>query len=279
MAKKFETVKGLKSHIRDLDSAEYRDLFSGPDKIEDLQSIWNINQNRMSSIVSQGYSLVQHQEAFGMVADHLEDYKVYGQLNNYHDVVTLNVFFPDIHLNDDAQGLDLGIKVVNSYDKSSSFKIFGVANRLVCTNGMYMRTIIPGMEFMKIHVGELSTHMDGIISGFFEILENSVHEVQEVIDASMVETIEFENLDQVQATFSQELKSPMHAKNLMNGNHYEPENELRPTKWDFVNAITSYLTHSDKPVVESRVDIYSDWAEKILSPGYEIVPFVEAVEA
>lgn len=264
----FNSVDELRAIVDTLDQAEERPVFVGDNLVEEYKGIWNVGTDALSVIASEGYSLVQHRDAFGLVVDGLDGKEFYGKVYNYHDYVAIEIFFPELKIVDDEEGLDLGIKVVNSYNRSASFKGHATAMRLVCTNGMYLRKIIPDLQFSHIHVGNLSESIGHIFEEFFDNLGKATAVVEDIIQVAMGTFIDFESLDQVRKTYEQELKSSMHAKKVME--YYKAETELSPSKWEFYNAITDYITHAD--VVPSRVDIYSNWAEKILLPEYEIIP-------
>jgi len=266
--KQFGTIEELREIIATLDRAEERPVYVGDNLEEEYKGIWNLGTDSLSVIASEGYSLVDHQEAFGLVADGLEGKNFYGTILNHHDYVSCEVFFPDIQVKDDEQGIDLGMKVVNSYNRTASFKGHATAMRLVCENGMYMKKIIPDLQFAHIHVGMLGDEIDSILETFFHNLEESTEAIQKVLDMSMTTFIEFDSLAQVQATFETILRSPFHAKRVMP--FYQAVDELNPSKWEVYNAITAYITHAD--VVPSRVDIYSNWAENLLLPTVTLVP-------
>jgi chemotaxis protein histidine kinase CheA len=272
----FSSIDELIAIAKTLDVAEERPLNAGEDILADHRAIWNKSKNRLAAIVSDDYSLVQHREAVKLVAKGLDalNTPVYGQVKNIEDVVTIEVFFPKLHIKDDAKGIDVGGKIINSYNKSRAFKGFMVAKRKVCENGMYMRKLIPECEFYEIHIGDLAAEIPALIKEFFEHLKETTEAIKAIVDQAMETTIKFKKMDQVEATFASELASPVHAKALIRDGHldksWSEENKaaMVMTKWEFVNAITSYVSHS--PVVESRIDIYSMWAENILNPEYTI---------
>lgn len=264
----FDSVEQLSEIVTTLDEAEVRPVFVGEEQSMAHQGIWNLGTDSLSVIASDNYSLVNHQAAFGLLAHGLEGKNFYGQVHNFHDYVSCNVFFPDLKIKDDADGIDLGMKVVNSYNRSASFKGYATAMRLVCSNGMYLRRIIPDLQFSYIHVGDLDNSVGPILDGFFNALDQSTTVVQATIAQARKDKVVFESEEQVEATFSEILRSPVHAKKLMP--YYDPKSFLKPSKWEFYNAITAYVSHAE--VVPSRVEIYSNWAEKVLLPEYEIKP-------
>jgi len=264
----FDSVEELREIVTTLDQAEVRPVFVGDEQSMAHQGIWNLGTDSLSVIASDNYSLVNHQAAFGLLAQGLEGKNFYGNVKNYNDYVSCDVFFPELKIKDDADGIDLGMKVVNSYNKSASFKGYATAMRLVCTNGMYLRRIIPDLQFSYIHVGDLDSSVGPILDGFFNALNHSTDMVQATVATAQEVKVAFDSEEQVEATFTDLLRSPVHAKKLMP--YYNPVDFLNPSKWEVYNAITAYVSHAE--VVPSRVEIYSNWAENILLPEYEIKP-------
>jgi len=272
----FDTVEALAAVAKTLDVAEERPLDAGSDRLTDHRAIWNKSKNRLAAIVSEDYSLVQHKEAVKLIAKGLESLNtpVYGQIKNIEDVITVEVYFPKLHIKDDAKGIDVGGKIINSYNKSKAFKGFMAARRKVCENGMYMRKLIPEVNFYEIHVGDLASEIPTLIKEFFDNLKETTEAIKTLVDQAMGTTIKFSHIDEVETTFASELASPVHARALIRDGHLDKswsaanKAKLVMTKWEFVNAITAYVSHST--VVESRVDIYSSWAEDILDPEYKI---------
>lgn len=272
----FTSTDELLKIAKTLDVAEEMPVVINGKEQEDVRAIWNTTKDRRAAIVGEDYSLVQHREAVKYVAKGLEalNTPVYGKVKNMEDVVTIEVFFPKLHIKDDAKGIDVGGKIVNSYNKSRAFKGFMVAQRKVCTNGMYMKKLIPECEFFEIHVGDLANEIPALLKEFFDHLKETTEAIKSIIDQAMETTIKFKNMEEVEATFTEVLKSPVHMKALIRDGHLdkswsaENREKMVMTKWEFVNAITSYVSHS--PVVESRIDIYSSWAEEILDPEYTL---------
>jgi chemotaxis protein histidine kinase CheA len=282
----FTTVDELVSMSKTLDKAEIRPLVAASSAINNKDgsteciaidgdvipqhAVWNISKNRISSIISDDYSLVQHQDVVKLVGKGLKaiDTEVYGTLKNIEDVVVIEVFFPKLHLKDDARGIDVGGKIINSYNKSRAFKGHMMANRKVCSNGMYLRKLIPDVEFFEIHVGDLAEKIPEMVQDFFSKLKESTAKVNEIIKSAMETTIEFDSEDQVEPTIAGILSSPMHAKRIVDGGYYEAEDKLNPTVWELYNSVTRYISHSG--IIESRVDDLSNKAEKILDDKYPI---------
>jgi hypothetical protein len=282
----FTCVDELVAMAKNMDKAEVRSLVaasSGVDKdkvssgvVNDVtgdvispHAIWNISRNRLSSIVSDDYSLVQHQDVVKLVGKGLKaiDTEVYGTLKNIEDVMVIEVFFPKLHLKDDAKGIDVGGKIINSYNKSRAFKGHMMANRKVCTNGMYLRKLIPDVEFFEIHVGDLAEKIPEMVQDFFSRLKEATGKVNDIIKVAMETTIEFDTIEQIEPTIAGILSSPMHAKRIVD-EYYKADDQLNPTVWELYNSITNYISHSG--IVESRVDDLSNKAEKLLDSEYPI---------
>ena len=282
----FTSVEELVSMAKTLDKAEVRPLVAASSDLNNEKgstacvavdgdvisplAIWNVSRQRLSSIVSDEYSLVQHQDVVKLVGKGLKtiDAEVYGTLKNVEDVMIIEVFFPKLHLKDDAKGIDVGGKIINSYNKARAFKGHMMANRKVCSNGMYLRKLISDVEFFEIHVGDLAEKIPEMVQDFFSKLKEATSKVNDIINGAMETTIEFEDEDQIEPTISGILSSPMHAKRIMDGDYYKAEDKLNPTVWELYNSITNYISHAG--LVESRVDDLSNKVERLLDHEYPI---------
>ena len=266
----FTTSDELLKIAKTFDVAEEMAVtINGKDQ-EDVRAIWNTTKDHRAAIVGEDYSLVQHREAIKYVAKGLDELGTpfYGRVKNSGDVVTVEVFFPKLHIKDDAKGIDVGGKIINSYNKSHAFKGYMVAQRKVCENGMYLRKLIPDVNFFEIHVGDLAEEIPALLKEFFNNLKEATASVKDIIDQAMDRSIIFKNEDQIEATFSAFLHSPMHAKAIMTGGFYEPADRLKPTVWEFYNALTKYSSHYT--LSETRIDVLSVYAENLLDPEFKV---------
>lgn len=136
-----------------------------PHEAKEFKAIWNNKTNELASIVSKGYVVIQHSDAFSAVIDALvatkPDAKVRASIMEYKGKAWMTAVFSDIKADDGAQGIELGFKVVNSFDKTSSLKYGGnqgefkqhfefFGYRLACMNGMTVR--VPNIDLNTIEV-------------------------------------------------------------------------------------------------------------------------------
>lgn len=147
-----------------VDRLENGDLV--PNEAKNYKAIVNDRSGEIAAVVSKGYKLIQHKDAFGAVIDSLvavnPDARVRATLCEYGSKAWMSVVFRDFVADDGAEGIELGFNVKNSFDKTSSLQYGGnqsnvgikvdqhyepgrlefFGRRLACNNGMIVPIVI-----------------------------------------------------------------------------------------------------------------------------------------
>ena len=115
---------------------------------------WIVNQEtgRQISQVSERYTLVKNRELVQPIVEHfganaLTSLRIFGKSYAYTFETGRNFNFGD---GDDVKER---LVVVNSYDKSKSFRFMFGAFRMVCSNGLYTGHAV--INYRKIHIGNI----------------------------------------------------------------------------------------------------------------------------
>lgn len=134
------------------------------------KAIINEKTNKVEAVTSKGYVIIQHKEAFAACIDALaaakEGAKFKASVMEQGGRAWMTVVYEDAVANDGKSGIEIGVSISNSYDKTSSLKFGGSQGnykqtggeisvgfyglRLACMNGMSVR--IPIGDFTKINV-------------------------------------------------------------------------------------------------------------------------------
>lgn len=121
------------------------------------KAIVNDKTGELENFVSKDYVVIQHRDAFSAIVDAMialkgEDQPVRASVCEEKGRTYLAATFPEIKVDDGEQGIELGFKAVNSYNKTTAlrygskqvatsnndhFEFFGY--RLACLNGMTVR--------------------------------------------------------------------------------------------------------------------------------------------
>jgi len=237
-----------------------------------FQGVYNLGTKKVASVTSDQYTIIQHKDVLNatIAALHSFGHEVQGTLVNRHDRISVMFSFPDIVLNDESDGIEVGGVINNSYDTTGSFKGHAHMIRVVCTNGMTMRRILPETNFSVRHIGEVNDKVIGALETYYTGLVKDQSAVSEVIDAAMATGLEFVDSRQVEDTLAFQLGKRKHAANIVDQTW---DGELETNKWDLYNAVTEYTSHT--PMTYQVYDAIGDAAMKMLSPNTTIAPFVE----
>ena len=237
------------------------------------RDIINLNTGWRSAVVSDIYHEYQHKDVVTRVAEHMQKAQLtgHGKIYNYGDTMKLEILFDNIALIHDPQGKGKGIApgVVfrNSYNKANSVTGYGYFLRLICTNGMTMRQIIPELRFSERHTLSIVEKLPSAIESFTVGLLSRSKLIETTIKIASEVKVPFSNREQrlqtIVALVDHNKVGEMIEKNLTS---------LEPTKWDIYNAITQVLSH--ERVGETVKEKIEKVSEKILSPSYTVIPAV-----
>ena len=152
-------------------------------QVPDKFAIVNNATNKVASVVSQQYALIQHHDVLRPIIKTLIDSHENANakliVKNDGNFADLRVVFPEFHINDGTKdGINLGFRATNSYDTTTSIKYQLFAYRWMCDNGM-----ITGQKniegFVRKHVGAFNLNLNIAqlkeqISGHLPILKERI---------------------------------------------------------------------------------------------------------
>lgn len=215
----------------------------GPQEIKDKQAIWNMETNTVSSVTSNRYQIIQHRDVFGAVHDALSELgiEVAGRLDNHYHFVKADLVFQNqgVPVRDDADGIQLGIRVMNSYNLKSAFRLEMFGFRTVCQNGMSMGHTMEVREIV-FHTGEEKTHekLLEITRKFIKNVIDSNLTLQKYVDTMIKDTMEWSIIEKIIPGL---IKRKKHLKQVLT--RLEPGKTV--SRWDLYNAITNYISHGE----------------------------------
>jgi len=186
-----EKLNGLatatEKSIAIVDKDEKGEIVSAP--CDRFKAIWNEKDNEVAAIASKHYTLIQHADAFNAVLDALSAVKdnatVKANVEEYKGKAWMTVVFDDVVANDGEKGIELGFKVLNSFDKTTSLRYGGTQTRhkewfeffgyrRVCANGMTVR--VPNINLNSISVKGSSAKVGEFTKVQLEKVEARVQE-------------------------------------------------------------------------------------------------------
>ena len=265
--------KGLDEHIK-IDSfmQKGKEFVNVPNH----KFIWNIQKERIANSVSKNFQLIQNREVFSTVHNALKNLNldVKGRLDDMEDTVRMDIMFKDQKLiNDGEKGIELGIRVANSNNKKSSFKLEMYAFRMVCLNGMTIGNLIPEAREVQIHFGNekiMLDHIEKMTEKFIKKVINSSDKLQQLVNIVMKDSTEWE---MVKIIMEKLIMSRKYMKSIAekigvdvvevidketNKIKYEFVCDAKQSinRWDLYNAITNVISHDEqlKPTAQKQLE-------------------------
>jgi hypothetical protein len=262
------------ARIEALDVAESRKVFvERPDEshseLKQFKAVWNLSKNTCGCIASTGYKIVQHRELVRSLIEAIENLNIRHEvsLNSQGHRLFVDVKFPEVKLL--AKEVDEefigGLRIINSYDKTTGLIIVPRLERLACSNGMVVAKFIGG--FSVRHNAPLVEEFAGLIEKTLNDMINSCPKLQAIVNDCISDSIEWELCKRlVKALIKREKHTELILENI------DPSKTI--TRWDIYNAITRYATHGEqlKPNVEHWLQ---NKAQRLLHKPLEQFPLAE----
>lgn len=244
--KAINDLTGLKNCVKTLDKASYTDLFYGnqsfPQKTDNYRGIYNLGTGTLASVVSPSYQIVQHQDCFNAIHNALDTLglNVFGVMKNNNNNVICDLVFSNADktlVKDDATGIMLGIRIVNSYDKSTSFRLEMYGYRKICQNGMAFGNVM-GVREITFHTGKDKPIevIEEITQKFVKNVLDSSSILQQYVSESMKDTLEWNLV----LSILPKLLNKKYSKAIIQRLEASPA----VNRWTLYNAITAECTHN-----------------------------------
>jgi hypothetical protein len=238
------------------------------------KAIYNISQGRVAAFVSNDYKLINHGEYFESFKESLDrlnlDYTY--KTTNLGNMAIVDFSFKNMNIKFEKLGEEFatGIRLVNSYNKSTGLMMFSKFTRLACMNGMVMSKFAQALN-MK-HTSKEILNFAPAIERKLAHLINERAELQAWVEASISDSIEWEAVGTIMTKLMTQQKHRAEILSRLNIQcikkddgtfEYASENKAKRTRWEIYNAITHYLTHSEQltPFIS---EVLAKKAEKVL---------------
>ena len=273
----------LKAQAIGLDDAEERSIFTSPGPnamtqnpilIEKHKAIWNTTKDKCACIASQDYNVLRHQDFVNSIADGLARLNIKSQahIKNGKNRVIVDINFPDAKI-DVMKGETFtgGIRLVNSYDKSTGVIIAPRLTRLVCMNGMTMDVKGFVKTFHVHHTSERVLEIEKVADQMIKEIINSSEKLKLMLDKCIGDSVEWGILDKIApAIFSVD----KHREGIMQILAEKRRTGSPCTRWDFYNAVTQYISRGES--LSANLDMLMQMkAQRILTTPFERLPVIE----
>jgi hypothetical protein len=263
--------------VEDLDVAESRKVLipstSGDNFVEakDYQAIWNLSQNSLACISSKGYNIIQHREVVTSLFQAIENLNIpyEKKIKTQGHRIFVDITFPDTKILVKAKGLVKGeefvggIRLVNSFDKTTGLLILPRMERVVCANGMIVSQFITGYSIR--HNQALVKDFQIVIEKAINGLVNSSSVLQAILNECIADSIEWQYCELVLKNL---IKYKKHTEGILEILKQNKKDVL--TRWDIYNSVTAYCSHNAqlKPSIEAHLQ---NKAQHLLKTKLEVL--------
>jgi len=264
--------------------------------VENYVGVYNVSKGKFCAAVVPHYNLVQHKRYFDSFAEALQRLNI-----DYSMKVsqTGNRAFADIQFNNKNIKFDklneeftTGIRLANSYDKTSGVNVIPKYTRLACTNGMIMTR--SEMTLSIKHHSKMAEEIESFIEHKISQIINESADLQVWVSSCMGDSMEWMACCRIIEKLFSQLKHREEIlkrlgisvieiedkKTKKKGITYvwDKKEEMKTTftRWEVYNAITNYLSFGEQitPHIES---IFQKKAEKLLLTPFAEMPTIEGL--
>jgi len=232
-----------------LDRAEARTVLTRKEGFEAIETkehkgIWNIDNHALACIAGKDYAIVQHDEVVKQFVEVLQTLGLNGtgHARNMRDKMEVKFLFDGMDKVDDGeQGIKLGVRFVNSYNKTQCLHGELYAWRMVCSNGMMLGEAINGISLKRAHIGEIDVRKE--IRNFIKTAIESSEKLKKLVSIAMEETLEWDYCKKILGVICHQKKYQDWLEERMQNLH---DDGKQITRWDIYNMMTDLATHGDE---------------------------------
>jgi len=263
----------LKNEALSFDRAELRDVFidvgvtknqTQPRKTKKHNAVFNLDKRKVSAIVSDRYNIVQHRDIVNAVVDGLTNLNIQTKalVKDGGDRLFIDLEFENTKLYvQEGEEFIGGIRVINSYDKTTGIIVAPRLLRLACSNGMVVQKgLVDGIQLK--HTTKLKEDFEKTVAKMIKDMVDNCDKLKAMVNDCIGDSIEWELMDDIILKLVVSKKHFDKIKERMKGN----------TRWDLYNAFTNYATFDDqiKPYFEN---LLQNKAQKVLTtPLVQLLP-------
>ena len=255
----------LKNLAMGFDRAEMRDVHIVKDGEDYLSKrhmgIWNVDKNELACLAPKSYMVSQHRYATECLIEALSslNIKAQAQLKKSRHGIQIDFDFPEskMELTEVGESFTTGIRVVSDYSQVAGLIIAARVTRLACSNGMIVNDIVKPKRIK--YTEELKVTVEGLVDKIIKDIIASDDKLANMVSICMKDSIEWQALKLLTKALFRRRK---HVKEILS--RIKSNEEGRVTRWDFYNAVTSYVSSSGsrlKPQIDTWLQ---NKAQKIL---------------
>jgi len=255
----------LKNTAIGFDRAEMRDVHIVKDGEDYLSKrhmgIWNVDRNELACLAPKSYMVIQHRYAVEKLIEAITslNIKAEAELKKSRHGIQIDFDFPDskMELTEVGESFTAGIRVVSDYSQVAGLVIAARVTRLACSNGMIVNDIVKPKRVK--YTEELKITVEGLIDKIIKDIIASDDKLANMVSISMADSAEWQALQLLTKAL---FKKKKYVKEILS--RVKLDENRRVTRWDFYNAVTSYVSRAGsrlKPQIDTWLQ---NKAQKIL---------------
>jgi hypothetical protein len=282
--KECETLQEVKKATKGLSKAKLVNLQfddGGVTKdVDNFKGVYNYTKGKYASTVVNYYNLVQHKDYFDSFAIALDrlNIKYKMTIQEVNNRAFCDIDFKDRNVKYDKlnEEFTTGIRLINSYDKSSGIAVMPRFTRLACMNGMIVTRTEKTMTIK--HIDKMAKEIEKFVEKKLHGMINEYSDLQRWVSNSMKDSIEWKKGCLIIAKLFDQLK---HREEILKRLGIsivsvadKKDKKKKLNRWDMYNAITHYLTHGEQitPHIET---IFQKKATALLTSKLIKMPLAE----
>ncbi len=260
--------------------------------VENFKGVYNNTKGNFVTAVCPHYKLIQHKEYFDGVAQTLSrlNIKYKMTLKASGNKAFADIEFQNRNIKYDKldEEFTTGLRIVNSYDKSTGLHILPRFTRLACLNGMIVSRF--SNVFSVKHHSKMLAELHSFIETKVNELINTNEDLQIWVSEGMKDSVEWK----VAARIIEKLfQQPKHREEILKRLNIsmitvedkkskkksikyisEDKEKKKITRWNMYNACTEYITHGEQitPHIEN---LFHMKVEVLLNTPLKQMPIAE----
>jgi hypothetical protein len=277
---KGSSIAELKNHALSFDKATKEEIFFGSEmkKSEKFQMVVNSTTQKDVVAVSKDYNLLNHADVINAVSDALLNLNINGRCSStsYGNKMFVDIQFPDIEF-DMKVGENFlgGMRIINSYDKTTGIMVLPQLTRVACSNGMVFSS--AWVDSINIrHTSKLVHEFEKEVPRLIKSMVDGCDKFKAMVEKSMIDSVEWELLTKILPALVKQEKYREAIADRLRQDH--PDGSAY-SRWELYNSVTFVCSHDQqlRPTIEHSLQ---GIAERILvTPFAEMPKQKEEVEA
>jgi len=265
MAEEKTGLAELKNTAIGFDRAEMRDVHIVKDDEDYLSKrhmgIWNVDRNELACLAPKSYMVIQHRYAVEKLIEAITslNIKAEAELKKSRHGIQIDFDFPEskMELTEVGESFTAGIRVVSDYSQVAGLVIGARVTRLACSNGMIVNDIVKPKRVK--YTEELKITVEGLIDKIIKDIIAGDVKLANMVSICMKDSVEWQALQLLTKAL---FKKKKYVKEILS--RVKLDENRRVTRWDFYNAVTSYVSRAGsrlKPQIDTWLQ---NKAQKIL---------------